>query len=304
MGAAARPAETVRLQPEPASCSLARRFVVDRVHRWDRDHLSDAAALCATELATNAVLHSREPFILTVRTAGEGVRIEVLDRSPEQLPITTPSEGSAVDLTSWGSSGRGMQIVASLALRWGVFATEEAKTIWVEVRDEPTMTPIPPVLSVFDRGAAPTGGLALRYVGLPVRAAVASGIQTEEVIREIQLDQGSANRRPAPEVARFFALVDRTASVRLAGRHAALEAAAEGLDRFDLELVATRNALQALPELARALALFDAERLLPTPALTSDVVRFRAWLEEETARQLAGDPPTPCPWEPVDRLGA
>ena len=87
MEAAARPAETVRLQPELASCSQARRFVVDRVHRWNRDHLSYAAALCATELATNAVLHSREPFILTVRTAGEGVRIEVLDRSPEQIPI-------------------------------------------------------------------------------------------------------------------------------------------------------------------------------------------------------------------------
>src|SRR5581483_9138889 len=240
MVGAAIPAETVRLPPELDSCSRARRFVVDLVHRWDRDHLSDAAALCATELATNAVLHSREPFILTIRTAGDdGVRIEVLDRAPEQLPITTPNEGSAVDLTSWGSSGRGMQIVASLAQRWGVFTTEEAKTIWVEVRDEPSGARTAPMLSVLARRSETAGTFTLRFLDLPVRAAVASGIQTEEVIREIQLDQGTGSRRPAAEVAQFFALVDRSAPVRLAGRHAALEAAAEGRNRFELALDAT-----------------------------------------------------------------
>ena len=169
------------------------------------------------------------------------------------------------------------------------------------VRDEPRATPIPPVLSVLDRTATPEGGLALRYVDLPVRVAVASGIQTEEVIREIQLDQGSPNRRPAAEVARFFALVDRSAPVRSLGG-TALETPPK-ISVFDLELhVATKDALQALPELARALALFDAERLLPTPApLTSDVVKFRAWLEGDE-RQLAGDPPTPRRWESVDKL--
>jgi hypothetical protein len=294
MVGSAIPAETVRLPPELASCSQARRFVVDRVHRWNRDHLIDSAALCATELATNAVLHSREPFILTIRTAGDGVRIEVLDRAPEHLPITTPSEGSAVDLTSWGSSGRGMQIVASLALRWGVFATEEAKTIWVEVRDEPADAPTAPMLSVLDQRPAGTGLLTLRFLDLPVRAAVSSGIQTEEVIREIQLDQGSTARRPASEFAHFFALVDRTAPVRLAGRHAALQAAAEGRDRFELELETSLDALRSLPELARALAAFEAERALPLPVLTPDVVEFRAWLGVETSRQVAGDPPLSC----------
>ncbi len=288
-------ADTARLQPEPASSSQARHFVVDRLQRWNRDHLCDSAALCATELVTNAVLHSREPFVLTVRTAGDGVRIDVLDTCPELLPLTTPRQGSALDLTSWGTGGRGMQIVASLAFRWGVFTTEEAKTVWVEVRDETPADPPAPLLSIHRNASTPEHLVDLTYLDLPVRAAVASGIQTEEVIREIHLDQGTSDRRPPAEVARFFNLLDRSASVRLAGRHAALQAAADGRDRFDLSVQCERDALQSLPVLAATLARFEAERALPLPILTEDVIALRAWLDAETARQLAGGSPLPSP---------
>jgi hypothetical protein len=137
--------------------------------------------------------------------------------------------------------------------------------------------------------------VVLHFVGLPVRAAVSSGIQTEEVIREIQLDQGLAGGPVRGDVNAFFALVDRSAPVRLAGRHAALRAAAQGHERFDLVLETSSDSLVALPLLAKSLEQFEADRHAPLPVLTDDVLAFREWLQAETVRQRSGRGPTPCP---------
>jgi hypothetical protein len=284
------------LAAEPSSCSRARHFVIDHLHQWHRDELLDSAGLCATELATNAVLHSREPFVLTVRIAGDGVRIDVLDNCPAQLPLTTPGHGSAVDLTSWGTGGRGMQIVASLASRWGVSTTDESKTVWVELRQEGSSSPLDPVLSIYADVSPLAEAVDLVYFDLPVRAAVSSGIQTEEVIREFQLDQGTSRRRTPAEAAHFFELVDRSAPVRLAGRHGALRMSADGRERFDLALRCSPDALIALSELRRVLAATGSELGVPQAPVSDDVTAFRAWIEEEGTRQRHGRPPSPaCP---------
>jgi hypothetical protein len=34
---------------------------------------------------------------------------------------------------------------------------------------------------------------------------------------------------------------------------------------------------------------------MPPPALSEEVIAFRAWLDEETARQMEGNDPLPCP---------
>jgi hypothetical protein len=289
------PAESLRLPPEPGSCPRARHFVLDRIRAWDMGALSDAAGLCATELATNAVLHSREPFVLTVRVAGDGVRIEVLDKSPHHLPISTPDRGSAVDLTSWGTAGRGIQIVANLAFRWGITTTDEEKSVWVEVREHFAGQLPEPILSLGQGPPPLAEAIELTFLNMPVRAAVASGIQTEEVIREIQLDQVSSDSGPTEVAEGIFDLLDRSASVRLPGRHAALSAAADGRERFDLGLRCTADALSALAQLARALASFTSPRSLPRPMLSDEVIAFRAWLDQEGARQRAGHDPSSCP---------
>jgi hypothetical protein len=291
----ALPAESLRLPPEPESCQRARHFVQDRISAWQLDALRDSAVLCATELATNAVLHSREPFVLTVRRAGDGVRIEVLDNCPHHLPISTPDRGSAVDLTSWGTAGRGMQIVANLAFRWGITTTDQEKSVWVEVREHFSGQLPEPILSLGHGPPPLAEAIALTFMDMPVRAAVASGIQTEEVIREIQLDQVSRDSGEPEVAARFFELVDRSAPVRLPGRHAALSAAADGRERFDLSLRCTADALSALAQLARALVAFESHRALPLPTLSDEVIAFRTWLDQEGARQRAGDRPSACP---------
>jgi anti-sigma regulatory factor (Ser/Thr protein kinase) len=295
MMAGAISAETVRLSPELDSCPKARHMVAQFVEQCGLQHLTDVAALCVSELVTNAILHSREPFVLTVRAAGDGLRVDVLDTSPHHVPIATPQVGSAVDLTCWGTGGRGMQIVANLAYRWGYFTTEDAKTVWAEVRNDPPHDALAPIVALCEE--VPVAGplVELAFLHMPVRAAVASGIQTEEVIREIQLDQGAGGGLSPAQVEALFSLLDRSAGPRLAGRHAALRAAAEGRDRFDFESRATEDAMHAMNGVGHALAALAAGQQLPIPELTEDVRAFREWLAEETARQLAGLAPMECP---------
>jgi hypothetical protein len=287
-------AHVLGLDPVPGSSRRARQFVSGLAEEWGLGPILEESALCATELATNAVLHANGHFVVTVRPIGAGIRIEVMDGSPHQLPWATPRTGTASDLTAMGQSGRGLQIVSAMATRWGVFTTAEAKTIWVELDDGHRGPPSEPIL-VLERTDTPSAGaVALRYLGMPTRAAVGSGIQVEDVIRGIQLERG-VSERSDETIARLFDLLNRTASIRLAGRHAALRASARQQARFDLALRQEVDVLIALGQLSRFLR--DMGDLLSVPASrpADAVIAFREWLNVETARQQAGEQPTPCP---------
>jgi hypothetical protein len=289
-------AHVLGLDPLPTSSCRARQFVSGLVEEWGLRPLAEEAALCATELATNALLHSNGRFVVTVRPIGAGVRVEVMDGSPQQLPWATPRTGTASDLTAMGQSGRGLQIVSALATRWGVFTTAEAKTIWVELDGGHRGPPSEPILVIERTDTPSAGAVRLRYLRMPTRAAVGSGIQVEDVVRSIQLER-DVSERTDDTMAQLFDLLDRTASIRLAGRHAALRASARQRARFDLALRAEVDALLALGELSRFLR--DVGDLLSVPVSppADAVINFREWLNEETARQHAGERPMPCPLE-------
>jgi anti-sigma regulatory factor (Ser/Thr protein kinase) len=264
------------------------RASVDRTLRsWGCDALLDDALLCASELSSNAILHTRAPFELTLAQVEGGVRIEVVDQRPRELPAVIPDRGIAMDITSQGTTGRGLQIVASLADRWGVTATTSEKAVWVELRpgSDPTRTlPItvaPPVTIDASRS------ITLRYVSLPVRAAVASGMQIDGMVRELQLEQPDGG-----VLDRLYGLLDTSAPVRLEGRRLALQASSEHRQRYDLTVHTSRpvlGAVRALNELVEGLA--DRPRATP---LADEVLALRSWLGGETARQLQGLDPTAC----------
>ena len=87
------PAGLARLQPAPFeltrtfdwSClgpAAARRFVTETLAAWGRVDLVDDAAVVATELTTNAVLHARTGFTVTISVRPDGsVRLAVRDES-------------------------------------------------------------------------------------------------------------------------------------------------------------------------------------------------------------------------------
>lgn len=113
------------LPPVPTAPREGRRFVTTTLQRWHIDEMCDVVKLLTSELVTNAVLHARTAVTLRVVRCDGAVRVEVADESPA-VPAARLYSDDAV-------TGRGLQLVESLADRWGVEPAEEAKTMWFEV---------------------------------------------------------------------------------------------------------------------------------------------------------------------------
>jgi len=109
-----------------ASVPTARRFVRSTLVDLGLSAAWEAAELLVSEVVTNAVLHARTEFSVEVLCAGELVRVSVHDRSPV---IPKPRTYGADSTT-----GRGMRLVATLAVAWGVDRHPAGKAVWFEVR--------------------------------------------------------------------------------------------------------------------------------------------------------------------------
>jgi anti-sigma regulatory factor (Ser/Thr protein kinase) len=88
----------------------------------------DDAVLMASELVTNAVLHtdSRRPdgtVMITVMESAGGVRVEVADSGSE---LTAPMVRADV----FTADGHGLFLVQSLADQWGYLRNESGTTVW------------------------------------------------------------------------------------------------------------------------------------------------------------------------------
>ncbi|MEU3353928.1 ATP-binding protein [Streptomyces sp. NPDC037389] len=126
---------TVTLPSAPASVSAARRHVMDVLVTWGLPNgtdLADTIRLILSELATNAVQHTRgqsPTFTVELRLdREERLRVGVTDshpRHPRRLPAAVQQD-----------SGRGMAIVRALTAEYGgrVVVTPTAdggKTVWI-----------------------------------------------------------------------------------------------------------------------------------------------------------------------------
>lgn len=96
------------------------------LHRARVHHVDDIVVLLANELVTNAIVHARSPVELTVELIQGGVRVEVTDTSP-----ASPSRRVAGRLAT---SGRGLELVETMATAWGVEQLNgNGKCVWFEV---------------------------------------------------------------------------------------------------------------------------------------------------------------------------
>jgi hypothetical protein len=121
------PAEVVRsFVAGPGAPRAARQFVIETLHGWRNEKFAADAALLVTELATNAVVHARSDFTVTVSPALGGVRISVRDASTVLPAPRIPTVVAA--------SGRGLGLVAAMASRWDVEPLPEGKLVWAELR--------------------------------------------------------------------------------------------------------------------------------------------------------------------------
>nr|WP_303709979.1 ATP-binding protein [Kutzneria buriramensis]WKX08687.1 ATP-binding protein [Kutzneria buriramensis] len=111
------------------SAGHIRRIVRSLLAEWRLPQLSAAAELGVTELVANVVRHvpDRRCVLVVLRLrAGEGVRVEVADGSPE-LPCVS------AELSMEAEGGRGLVLLDAVADKWGVEPRSGGgKAVWFE----------------------------------------------------------------------------------------------------------------------------------------------------------------------------
>lgn len=89
----------------------------------------DDLLLCLSEVVTNAVLHAGPPIQVLGGVVDAKVRVEVSDGSMA-APVRRRPEHSS-------PTGRGLNLLDSLASDWGVEITSSGKTVWFEIPGAP-----------------------------------------------------------------------------------------------------------------------------------------------------------------------
>src|SRR5262249_44455054 len=150
-----------------------------------------------------------------------------------------------------------------------------------------------PVVVEGYRARRDPSSLSFRLLDLPVRTAVASGVHVDELVRDVEMTSSSAVTPADREV--LHNLLDVTAPGRLAGRYAALDAAAQNRTRFDMSVELSIETLAAFKRLNEVLEeLSSRPGVLNTP-LDDRVRAFRAWFIDEVGRQVRGEAATGYP---------
>jgi hypothetical protein len=119
------PIET--FEPEASSAAHVRRFVARTLSAWDIE--GDDIGVVANELATNAILHGRTRFSVSLDLDGQLCRVEIADWNP-RTPVLSAMFGDA-------TSGHGLGLVDALSARWGVEARDGGKAVWCELTLDP-----------------------------------------------------------------------------------------------------------------------------------------------------------------------
>jgi anti-sigma regulatory factor (Ser/Thr protein kinase) len=110
--------------------------VSDTVREWSGPHLDDdIVELLVSELVTNAVVHARTDVDVRVRYDGRRLRVTIGDGDSQQPG--RPRKNRA------RTTGRGLELVDTLAADWGVARTRNGKAVWFELdwvpRDDATV---------------------------------------------------------------------------------------------------------------------------------------------------------------------
>lgn len=88
--------------------------------------LTDDAQLLASELVTNAVRHARGPIEVRAYVRDGFLRLEVGDSAADVAP--TPRAADPDD-----ESGRGMELIDKLSVRWGWRVRGPVKVVWLDL---------------------------------------------------------------------------------------------------------------------------------------------------------------------------
>lgn len=295
------PTQKIELSGEIASCSTARRFVQERLADAP-DEVRDDASLLISEVVTNSILHTNGPVTVEVQERDGGYRIAVSDRS--KRPPT--EKGYRTD----DATGRGLQLLSSLAAAWGWERLDAGKVVWFDLsvplegvpspRSEPRQhtKPRPPRADPYPNGQP------IALLNAPIQEMIRTGAHYDALYREFRLilELDPSGRQAIP--GRLLALIDLLGTSFL-GYGSTAE------DSWETAVAEQRVAVDVHfrlpPEFGPGVEYYDqlldeadeyCERAeLLTVAPTEEAVAVRRWAFGEVARQCRGEAPTP--WSPL-----
>ena len=141
----------------PAEVRLLRKAAAKQLNLWGVSTATDEAELLVTELATNVFKHVGEGVSATLilERRGERLRLEVHDKS-QAVPV---SKSASCD----EECGRGLHLLAALAVDWGTVLTAVGKAVWCEIAisSERACRRIERAVEALERYQGRVGGLGL-----------------------------------------------------------------------------------------------------------------------------------------------
>ncbi len=291
IGEAAR--EQRRLEPHPSSVAEARRLVRAVLDDRDDDWL-ERAQLCVSELVTNAVVHAGTQVDVHVQVHPDGLRVEVVDRSPH-LPIPRA-------YASLAGTGRGLMMVEQSCDRWGVLTNDDGKTVWFELGATADGDADPAVPIV----AAGRATVPVVLLNVPLLLHSAWRMHAESLLREYLLtqlsDESFAELEAHAAASEAISVLQEQVPAPDVGEDpdGIMASATEphvSRERLEIDVpVASLPNFEVLDLLLeQAVTLSDAGRLM-TPGTQPEIRAFRRWLCGEVLRQSQGS--APLAWDP------
>jgi anti-sigma regulatory factor (Ser/Thr protein kinase) len=116
---------------EPSSAARARAFARSALEDHDLGEVIDEVQLVVSELASNAVVHAKTSFTVSVAGNTTFVLVRVRDQSAV-LPIlrAAAQAGPATAASLVRMGGRGLVLVDAFASTWGIDSGRDGKTVW------------------------------------------------------------------------------------------------------------------------------------------------------------------------------
>lgn len=290
------------LEPHPKSASAARRWVRQQLDGMGQHELVEAAELATSELVTNAILHAQTPVTVSLDPIPGRCRISVRDQSPAPLSQVGHEPGQV-----W-SSGRGLQILSSIAESWGVDDAPPGKEIWFEPRPLAEAAQASADAALLGPAVAGAGVRQTQLCQAPVRLLRQARQRFADLQREMLLiaftpdddEPGTATpRRGSAVPARLVELAQAIEPIPadlFPVARAGLERAG---DRVTLSCrfpdASEQASVTSWPDLLDEADAYCRGAHLLTLAAPRREAQARRWFLTEVARQSTGRQPRPWP---------